>query len=126
MNITRTLKLSAVLLAVMVLTMAIYGFAAANTFAAPTNAGDGAEDISGYAISSIHYNLNYATPVTINTVTFTATPAPTGTIKIKLVDAGNTWYDCTNVGTAVTCGTALAPLGLTVTTADKLRVVISD
>lgn len=123
MNLTRTLKIAAVLLVVMVFSMAVYGFAAANTVAA-SFAGDGDNAISGYIITAVNYNLNTTDPGTIDSVTFTlgTAPAAGSTIKIKLVNAGTTWYDCTNVTTAVTCTTTGAP----VATADRLRVVIAD
>ncbi len=123
MNLSRTLKLAAVLLAVMVFSMAVYGFAAANTVDA-SFAGDGDNSISGYQVTAVKYNLDAADPGKIATVTFTldATPKAGSTIKIKLVNAGTTWYSCSNAGTAVTCTTTNA----TVATADRLRVVIAD
>jgi predicted Fe-Mo cluster-binding NifX family protein len=124
MNISRTLKLSAVLLAVMILTMAIYGFAAGNTVPV-SKAGDGEGTVSGYTISAVTYTLNTTNPGNIDSVSFTTSPAVTAgsTIKIKLVNAGTTWFTCSGAGTtSITCTTT----GADVLSADKLRVVIAD
>jgi hypothetical protein len=126
MNLNRSIKLSFVLLSVLVLSMAIYGFAAANTVPA-SNAGDGSGTISGYTVSAIHYNLNATNPGVIDSVTFTLSSAPAAgsTLKIKLVAAGSTWYTCSNTGANVTCNNG-STLGASVATADELRVVVAD
>ena len=126
MHISRTLKFAAILLVIMVLSMAVYGFANANTFST-SHAGDGEKAISGYVITNIKYNLNSSNPGSIDSVTFTTDTAPTAgsTIKIKLVAAGSTWYTCSNAGTAVTCNNGSA-LNASVDTADSLRIVIAD
>ena len=102
-----------------------YGFAAANTVPA-TKAGDGATAISGYTVSAVSYTLNSSNPSNIDTVAFTVNTAPAAgsKMKIKLVNAGSTWYTCTNVTTALTC-TTTSPQA-TVAAADELRVVIAD
>ena len=109
------------LMLVLILAAAIYGFAAANTVPAST-AGDGSGVISGYTISGIAYTLNASNPGNIDTVTFTIAPTAAGTVRIKLVNAGSTWYNCTNTAGAVSCTTTGAP----VTTADQLRVVATN
>ena len=109
----------------LVLAAGAYGFAASNTVPA-SYAGDGSNTISGYVISTVHYNLNAANPGTIDSVTFTTDVAPAAgsTIKIQLVAAG-TVYSCTAAGTAVTCDNG-STLGASVTSATQLRVVIAD
>jgi hypothetical protein len=123
MNINRSLKLATVLLIVLILSMAIYAFAAANVVPA-SSAGDGSGAISGYTISTIHYVLNAANPGNIDSVTFKLSTAPAagGTIKISL-DGAN-WYSCTNVTTTITCVTT-APQA-TVLLATNLRVVVAQ
>ena len=123
MNINRSLKLATILLIVLVLSMAIYAFAAANVVPA-SEAGDGSGAISGYTVSAIHYVLNAANPGNIDSVTFTLSAAPVagGTVKITL--DGTNWYSCTNVTTAVTCVTT-APQQ-TVLLATNLRVVVAQ
>ena len=123
MNINRSIKLATVLLIVLVLSMAIYAFAAANVVPA-SSAGDGSGAISGYTVSTIHYVLNAANPGNIDSVTFTLSTAPAagGTIKISL-DGAN-WYSCTNVTTTITCVTT-APQA-TVLLATNLRVVVAQ
>jgi hypothetical protein len=127
MNLSRTLKIAAVLLAVMVFSMAVYGFAAANTVVTSA-AGDGQNTVSGYQITNVKYNLDAVDPGKIATVTFTLDTAPKAgsTIKIKLVDTGTDWFACTNATTTVTCTTSTGPNPATVATANKLRVVIAD
>ena len=123
MNINRSLKLATVLLIVLVLSMAIYAFAAANVVPA-SSAGDGSGAISGYTVSAIHYVLNAANPGNIDSVTFTLSTAPAvgGTIKIMM--NGTDWYSCTNVTTAVTCITTTPQAN--VLGATNLRVVVAQ
>lgn len=121
-----TSRLIFAMLSLAITAAAVYGFAAANTV--PTSkAGDGAGVVSGYTVSSIHYNLNATNPQSIDSVTFNLDTAPVAgsTIKIKLVNASATWYTCTNVATAVTCNNG-GTLGAPVLTADELRVVVAD
>ena len=123
MNINRTIKLASVLLIVLILSMAIYAFAAANVV--PTSsAGDGSGAISGYTVSAIHYVLNATNPGNIDSVTFTLSVAPAAGNTIKISLDGATWYSCTNVTTAVTCVTT-APQA-TVLLATNLRVVVAQ
>jgi len=123
MNITRTLKLASITLIVIILSMAIYAFAAANVVPA-SSAGDGSGAISGYTISAIHYNLNNANPGDIDSVTFTLSAAPAAGSTIKISLDGANWYTCTNAGVAVTCNTT-APQA-TVLLATNLRVVVAQ
>jgi hypothetical protein len=127
MSIKNVVKIVLIVLVAFVFATVGNALAAANTV--PTSAaGDGNGVVSGYTVNSVHYNLN-ATPVTIDTVTFsTTTTLPVGsTVKVKLVTAG-TWYDCTfaakvpGPGSNVTCTTTGAP----VLSTDNLRIVISD
>ena len=123
MNINRSLKLATVLLIVLVLSMAIYAFAAANVVPA-SSAGDGSGAISGYTVSTIHYVLNAANPGNIDSVTFTLSTAPAAGGSIKISLDGANWYSCTNVTTAITCVTT-APQA-TVLLATNLRVVVAQ
>ena len=122
----RNIRFLAIFALVLVLAGATYAFAAANTVPA-SKAGDGSGAISGYVVSAIHYNLNAITPTNIDSVTFTLDSAPVAgsTIKIKLVAAGNTWYTCTNAGTAVTCNNG-SSLGVSVSSTTSLEAVIAN
>jgi hypothetical protein len=115
-------RLMIVLFIALILTAVTYAFAAANTFD-PSNAGDGAKAISGYTITNIHYTLNVTNPGNIDSVGFDISPAltSTGTVKIKLVNAGSTWYGCTGTG-SITCTTT----GATALAADQLSVVAAQ
>lgn len=103
---------------------ATYASTASNTVGA-TQAGDGSGTISGFAVSSVKYNLNASSPNNIDSVTFNldSTPPSGSTLKAQLASAG-TWYTCTNVAAAVTC-TVTSPQA-TVAAATNLRVVIAQ
>ena len=113
----RPRTLVAVLL-VLILSVAVYGFAAANVVP-PTSAGDGFGLISGYTISNIHYALNNANPGNIETVTFTIAPDTAGDVRITL--DGATWYTCADTASPVTCAVNQTALG-----AANLRVVAAE
>jgi hypothetical protein len=118
-----TVRRLVVLLGAAVVAVAVGGFAASNTVPA-TGAGDGSGNITGFTISNVHYTLDAIDPTRIAQTTFTLAPAPSpiGTIRIKLVAAGATWYSCTAAGADVTCTTT----GASALAADQLRVVVVD
>jgi hypothetical protein len=122
MFIKRSMKVLLVVIVAFAFASVATAYAASNTVPA-SKAGDGSGAMSGYIISAIHYVLN-STPTTIDSVTFTLSSAPVvgSTIKIKLVAAGSTWYNCTNTTTTVTCTTT----GASVSTVDSMEVVVSD
>lgn len=103
---------------VLILSVAVYGFAAANIVPG-SSAGDGSGAISGYTISNIHYALNAANPANIQTVTFDITPTSAGDVRITM--DGATWYTCTNAAGSVSCGVTQPAL-----TAMNLRVVAAE
>jgi hypothetical protein len=107
-----------------VLVAGTYAFTAANTVPG-SKAGDGSGTITGFVLSSIHYNLNSTSPGNIDSVTFTldSTPPAGSTIKAQLDSAGS-WYTCTNSGASVTC-TTTSPQA-TVAGATQLRVIVSQ
>ncbi|HEX6230385.1 MAG TPA: hypothetical protein VF029_01575 [Actinomycetota bacterium] len=81
--------------------------------------------MSGYVLSSVHYNLNGTDPGNVDSVTFDVDLAPPAGSALKAqLDPAGSWYACTNVGTAVTCDTT-APQA-TVLGATQLRVVIAQ
>lgn len=127
MNINRTIKLSFLLLAVMVFTMAVYGFAAANTV--PTSrAGDGENVIGGYVITGVEYDLDANNPALISGMTFTlgvssgSYVAPSS-VYVKLISTGTDYTSCTASGATVTCN--FSP-GVSVLDTDQLRVIAAD
>jgi hypothetical protein len=118
---TRNFKLLFVVFAIMIVSVAAYAFAAANTVPA-TKAGAGSGVVSGYTVSNVVYNLNASDPSDLDSVDFTLSAAA-ATVKIKLVAAGSTWYDCTVVtGNDFTCDTT----GATVSSMDELNVVATS
>ena len=121
MFIKRSIKVFIIVIAAFAFASVATAYAASNNVPA-TTAGDGAGTISGYVISAVHYTLD-TDPQKIASVSFTTDQTvPTGaTVKIKLVDAGSTWYTCTGQNsTSISCITT----GATVLEADKLRIVI--
>lgn len=113
------------LILVLILSAAVYAFAAANTVD-ESGAGDGQAAISGYQITSIRYTLNGTTPTTIDSVQFNVVPlagagAPT-TVYAQLNGAGS-WYTCTNTaGNTWSCTLS----GVTAQAANQLRVVAAQ
>jgi hypothetical protein len=117
-------RISTVLVLSAAIVAGTYAFTAANTVP-QSYAGDGSGTVSGYTVSSIHYNLNATNPANIDSVQFSVDVAPVAgsTMRVQLAGGGS-WYSCTNAGTAVTC-TTTAPQA-TVLAATTLRVVIAD
>jgi len=122
----RALRIFLIVIVVFAFATVAYASAAANSVLT-SKAGDGSGAVSGYNVTLIHYNLNSTNPGNIDSVTFTLNVAPVAgsTIKIKLVNAGTTWYTCTNSGTVVTCNNG-STLGASVSSVDSLEVVIAD
>lgn len=117
----KNLKVVLALVAILVVAVAAYAFAAANTVP-DTKAGDGTGAVSGYTVTSVVYNLNGTTPTTLDSVDFDLGAAATQ-VQAQLVSSGGTWYACTNTaGTVWNCDTT----GLTVTSIDQLRVVAAS
>jgi hypothetical protein len=120
-----TLRLVVVGVAAMTVAGGAYAFTAANTV--PTsNAGAGSGTVSGFTVSSLHYALDATTPINIDTLTFSVSPAIPNTgsgkvvVQALLSSGGPNTYTCTTdtAGTAVTCPTTSPQL-----TADKLSSV---
>lgn len=110
-----------------VMSGAVYGFAAANTVPV-SGAGDGQNTISGYTASGVTYTLNSSDPSKIDAVKFAlagaaGVPAPT-TVKAQLVASG-AWYSCSLVSATWSCDTT-ASGGASVATATQLRVVAAQ
>lgn len=116
----RSSKMFFVVLMVLVFATTAFAFAATNTVPA-SYAGEGASVTSGYTVSNVAYNLNATTPSNIDSVQFQLS-ATAGTVKIKLVAAGSTYYNCSYSAPTWTCTTA----GATVTAADELRVIATQ
>jgi hypothetical protein len=97
-------------------------FTASNTV--PNGAvGQGANTISGYAITGISYNPNGSNPGNIDSVTFTIAPTTASAVSVQLVSGGS-WYSCTNTSGSVSCATT-SPQA-TASAANSLDVVASQ
>ncbi|MGH2806925.1 MAG: hypothetical protein ACRDKT_06590 [Actinomycetota bacterium] len=104
-----------------------------NTFASEPKAGAGAQSISGYEVSGVHYDLNASDPGNIDSIDFTldGQPASGATIKYRLSDTGAWSSNCTAVnaaspGTTATVSNCTAPAGSTVADVTNLTVVVAD
>ena len=113
-----------------VVVMAGSAYTNTNTFAAEPKAGAGAQTISGYDVSAVHYDLNATDPQNIDSIDFTldGLPASTATIKYRLDDAGPWSGDCAHVNgaTTATISDCAAPAGSTVAGVTNLTVVVAD
>jgi len=116
------LRTLGVVILTLILSAAVYGFAAAN-IVPDTYAGDGDGDILGYTVSNVAYNLMVdGDPSDIDTVTFTLSAAA-GQAYISF-DGGANWTTCVIAGgTSVTCTPAA---GEAVSPAATLRVVAAS
>lgn len=120
----RVVILAAIAGVAAIIAASVFAFTASNTVP-ESKAGEGTEVITGYVVASIHYTLNAADPSKVDSVSFNldSAPAPGGTIRARLSNTG-TWYNCTNVGVAVTCVTT-SPQATT-TTSTQLTVVVAQ
>lgn len=94
-------------------------FTASNTVP-DASLGQGANVISGYAVSGVSYTPNGTNPANIDSVSFTIAPTSASSVKIQLVSGGS-WYSCSNSSGSVTC-TTTSPQA-TAGAADSLNVV---
>ena len=116
-------RLSGIILIALILTVATFAFANANTVPG-SHAGDGSEIISGYEVTNVHYTLDTADPSLIASVSFSLDAAATS-VQIQLATSGH-WYTCTS-GTSPVCTIPVTGLNTaTVASAMNLRVVATD
>ncbi len=116
-------KSIAMMLLILVLAAAIYGFAAANTMPGTTYAGYGEDTIAGYTISNVQYRLEAANPRYIDQVTFTIAPTGVSSVYVGLVNGGS-MYSCSEAGGTVTC--SIPSTTVTALSADLLQVAATD
>jgi len=111
------------LVLVLILAAAVYGFANTNTVEA-TSAGDGATDISGYDIIGVNYDIfTDGVPSDIDTISFNL-QASVASVWVSL-DDGSNWVDCTSSisgNTVSNCSMG----NFAVTSATRLRIVAAD
>lgn len=121
MFFSRATKVFVIAIVAFVFATVATAFAASNTVPA-TSAGEGAGAISGYTVTNVQYHLNATTPSNIDSVSFTLNAAA-GTVQIKLVSTGSTYFVCSNTGGLNwSCTTT----GATVTPADQLSVIATN
>jgi hypothetical protein len=116
------------ILLILVIAAAVYGFAAANTVE-DSGAGDGAGTIYGYAITNIQYTLNSSDPGNIDSVEFDIDDlggvlGDPSTVQIELESGSGSWYSCSISSGHATCDTTSPAQD--VAGATELRVVAVD
>jgi hypothetical protein len=124
----RSSKLFVVVLVVMILATSAYAFAAGITMPATSNAGEGEVVIGGYTVSAVTYTYSTADPSQITSVGFTIAPAAKKA-SVSLVNGTILQTPaCVGSGGAGPTYTTwnCAVSGVSVLSADELRVVASD
>jgi hypothetical protein len=110
------------LVLILILAAAVYGFANTNTVPA-SYAGDGQNTISGYTITALSYSIyGDSDPTDIDGLSFTLS-ANAGQVYVSF-DGGTTWVDCSpgTPSTSISC----TGLSQTVVGATQLRIIASD
>ena len=106
-----------------------YAFTASNTVP-NTVAGSGSAAVSGYTVTNLHYNLNATTPASIDSLTFTISPAVPSTGKVviqaALTAGGPNTYTCTTDGSGVTATCATTSPVLTAATLTGVTVTAAQ
>lgn len=132
----RNFKVLMAILLVFVLIGSSYAFAAANTIEV-SNAGQGVQTVSGYAITSLVYNLKTSDPKSVDTIVFTVTPDAGGGNKVAAAsvylqaDASAGWIKCAlgapdvNKAVVATCDYT-ATVSLLMVDVDTTNVVASS
>ncbi len=113
-------------LLLVILATAGFGFAASNTVQT-SRAGDGQATISGYNVTQIDYTLE-TDPSNIDSVSFQLAGGATapGDVKVKLVQTGTTWFNCSQGGTTLPATYTCDVSNTTVLSADEFRVVAAQ
>lgn len=114
----------------LILAVATYGFAAANTGISDHAFGEGSGTVSGHAVSAINWNIDDTDPSMLTNLTFTLTPALDPTdgavwVQVDVNDSTGPLHACTFSGTTVTCTSANLD-DPTIQEIDILRVVTKD
>ena len=124
------MRLIALVILALILSVAVYGFAAANTVPT-TTAGEGANVISGYTVTDLEYTLDWAYPSKITKVSFNifeaAAPA-VADIAVGLSTAAGspTWDDgCVSATFEYECSFSTGG-GFSTLSAERLIIIAGD
>ena len=108
-------RVLAILVLMLIIGAATFGFAEANTMPAAYFAGEGNSTVSGYTVTVLKFNLNAGNPLQFSTMTFHLN-GPATTVYVGLDGASN-WISCTPTDDAgetdVSCtltGVAVGPV----------------
>ena len=127
---SRNFKVLLVVVAVLALAGAAYGFAAANTVE-KSAAGYSAKAVSGYAVSKIVYDLNADNPSLVDNISFVIAPTTAGDPDAKTAylrtETGGAWTTCVvttaDLVTSAVCTPTISP---TVTAITAMNIVASS
>jgi hypothetical protein len=91
----------------------------------PPLLGSGSSSINKYTLGTPTYNLNVNSPRNIDSVSFTLTEATTSTVvRVRLIDAGGTWYNCDESGApTISCATTAPQVTAVAANGNTLTVV---
>ena len=120
-NRKRKRRIALVALLAFVLGTTAFAYAASITFNGGTAgaAGQGSGAISGYVVSSVHYQLDNTNPGQVVGVTFTMNPDTATTVKAR-INAG-TWVVCSAAPSPRSCPVTGSTVGAT-----SLEVAAAD
>jgi hypothetical protein len=128
-------RILALLVLAVVLSAATYGFAAANTVD-ETYAGEGSDDISGYAVSNVTYNLDPTNPNSFTNVSFDMLNENGGAVSASAEvyagigdgtgPSGVEWVTCSAGTGGYDFDCDLSTVGISVTNALDFHVAAAD
>ena len=116
-------RVLALIILLLVLGTATYGFAASNTVADAGKAGEGSNTVSGYTVTAVTYTLDSSDPTQLDAVDFTLDTAATDVYAGIDTNPASTiqWRSCTNPsGNDFTCD--LSTVTISVVNAATLHV----
>lgn len=116
-------RVLALVIMLLILGTATYGFAAANTIADAGVAGEGSNTVSGYTVTNVSYTLDASDPTQLSAVDFTLDSAASDVYAGIDTNPATTiqWRSCTNPsGNDFTCN--LSTVTISVVNAATLHV----
>jgi len=101
--IQKRYRVLALIIMILILGTATYGFAATNTMADAGKSGEGQNTISGYTVTNVSYTLNSTDPAELDEVAFTLDTAASS-VYAGMDDGAVQWSPCSTLnGTDFTC-----------------------
>jgi hypothetical protein len=121
--IQKRFRILTLIILILILGTASYGFAATNTIADAGKAGEGDEAISGYAVSSVQYTLDSNDPTAFDSVSFDLDTAATSVFAGLEDPATNLeWGAACTTSDNISFSCDLTSVTITVANATRLHV----